>query len=255
MLATTHTHTSNSAKKIQKSPRKKRSHFIFASASAIGESLEEKKRRMNHKNREKKLRATNVGEGWRQRLAEKCLQRARQNRQQAMFLSRGRSSLEFLPAFVDEEIRKERQSVSMHASSSGDDFLQMTQEEYEDLLLYLENTIILEEEREKVRQYEEFERYEDSLLDEENERVLCPLCQTCFLQLQSGLLFCSCGLRVNVQLDGITLCFIRERIHGVLSEHAKLCPFDIPKFYSLDRFGASNLFFQCPQCGVTEAIL
>lgn len=212
---------------------------------------------------------TNVGEGWRERLAEKCLARARKNRQEAFRMSRHPGALasslsSSLSSLVQDELHHHvRENTA--SSADDDDVCTMTQEEYEDLLLYLENAIIVEEEQERARllqtEYEENEKYEASLFDpnaslvDSPERVVCPLCQSAFLSLHSGLLFCSCGLRMNLQMDGISLSYIRDRIHDVLADHGKDCPFDIPKFSSLHHFGTAHLCFICPLCGATEVIV
>ena len=199
-------------------------------------------------------RKTNVGEGWRKRLAERCLARAKESRRQANFTSR---SVDVLSSIVREELQKE--DSELDCGDGGDELRNMSQEEYEDLLLYLQNAIVIEEEQERGRQLDvevaDHERYEASLADRGADRVLCPLCQKHLLHLQAGLLLCPCGLRMNLQMDGITLPYIGERIYQILSEHSKGCLFDTPNFSVMDRYGVTSLMFLCPQCGAAEVIL
>ncbi|KNC52091.1 uncharacterized protein AMSG_00919 [Thecamonas trahens ATCC 50062] len=81
--------------------------------------------------------------------------------------------------------------------------------------------------------------------------VICPVCCAASLGLARGVLFCQCGLRVNLaRLPGIVLTLdqIHDMISAVATEHAAQCA--APPAFDLSRGpdGAQSVILSCPRC-------
>lgn len=111
-----------------------------------------------------------------------------------------------------------------------------------------------------------FEAYEEASLQNEvddyvaservstDETVLCPLCEHSYLDQRDRLIFCSCGFRLDVEGDGLTLSNLRDRLASCMECHRVQCP-KRPKFQVRNQFGITALTVTCSACGCNEIVL
>lgn len=84
--------------------------------------------------------------------------------------------------------------------------------------------------------------------------VLCPVCNRSGLMLQSGTLYCACGLRVDCGTEGnLTLAVVRNRLSETLTKH-QLCCSGRLGFGVRQTFG-SFLWASCATCRFESVVL
>ncbi|XP_046578310.1 RPA-interacting protein-like isoform X1 [Haliotis rubra] len=119
--------------------------------------------------------------------------------------------------------------------------------------------------KEESKLLSEYERYELSLQREEEvlcsaietlstEDVLCPVCQKHVLMLNKGIVFCSCGLRIDTEQDCLSLSNISQQLTEGMSEHTAKCP-DNPSFQVMSGLGATNLLMTCQTCDFMSVVI
>jgi len=114
-------------------------------------------------------------------------------------------------------------------------FEALTFEEYHDMISFLENEIqqdLLREEQALLQQYEDAQAFEDAAVRAAAENyltgsvssIVCPVCKKNPLFENKTVIFCACGLRLNLKNDQSGLDFLRRQLSDCLQMHRlKLC--------------------------------
>jgi len=101
-----------------------------------------------------------------------------------------------------------------------DDFLDFMRRLEEDLVAEM-----MQQEEEIVRQHLEQQQQEDHALFQaiESNEVICPVCMRAPVFKNANVFFCSCGMRLSLASDQLSLEQLRSSITTVFSEHGKHC--------------------------------
>ena len=91
---------------------------------------------------------------------------------------------------------------------------------------------------------------------EQVEQTLCPICKRNWLLTADGgrVILCNCGFRLDVKNDAVTLLSLRQQLAAVYQSHRSRCSCE-PTFSLKERFGISNLWAECPTCGLCEVVI
>ncbi|GBO01265.1 hypothetical protein AVEN_1991-1 [Araneus ventricosus] len=108
---------------------------------------------------------------------------------------------------------------------------------------------IREEERKWLEEYAASEtRNLESEVDWlQQDEVICPLCQKNPLHQIRSVIFCACGVRIDVQQDGLTLQHLKSELHKGLETHEQGCLVS-PSFSLLHFLENTNLAITCEGC-------
>lgn len=91
---------------------------------------------------------------------------------------------------------------------------------------------------------------------EDEDAVLCPVCQDAFLVQRRGVILCpKQDLRLDVAIEGLTPHDLKSKLAQQLEIHSQKGCRDHPKFKCVDRIGISTLEMTCDTCGALEIIL
>ena len=110
------------------------------------------------------------------------------------------------------------------------EFGSMSSQDYENLLIDIQNEIMEEEKRNEhlllQEQYEsQMGKYDDALpCHEDPTAVLCPVCQANNLLQNQSVIFCRCGIRLDTKHDGLSLQTVGQQIMNACSFHGFLSP-------------------------------
>lgn len=83
--------------------------------------------------------------------------------------------------------------------------------------------------------------------------VVCPICRKGNLLENKGVIFCNCGLRLNVQ-SNITLDFVNQLLCEAYNAHSATCAQD-PAFVLRNQFGISTLCLYCEHCDALHVVI
>eukprot|EP00899_Mesostigma_viride_P007622 jgi/Mesvir1/16861/Mv15746-RA.1 len=139
----------------------------------------------------------------------------------------------------------------------------LTGDNYEEMMCALEESFLRDMEKALRQEEESLLRYASELQSfEENSMsatveecdappegvVTCPVCRRALLHQNKHVIFCGCGLRVDTQNDQIDLCFVKQRLGAVWSEHLESGCAATPSFSCSPCFGVTGLVMNCEQC-------
>lgn len=121
---------------------------------------------------------------------------------------------------------------------------------------------LMAEEQLLLKQYEESLRFEEERLCAaieclHTDDVICPICKKNPLMQNKQIFFCSCGIRIDTENDGVTLEFVRTQLKGALEQHSNDgCPHEpVFSISSLPGIGISSLIMGCKNCDFLAVIL
>lgn len=209
-----------------------------------------------------------------ERLRQKCLARAREQRDALLRERRRKLTRET----GGENIAEAREGVQGDAmcileSECKEDHglaewerqgLVLTEEDREELMRSIEEVLQSEldmDEDEAIEQYRMIAQVETAELQDLQETlglgddaVICPVCRKDYLVRtpSAQMIVCACGLRIDGGIDGLGLEQLRASLAALHSEHA-LCGGSIT-FELDDRFGESFLRARCP-CGLDQIVM
>lgn len=142
------------------------------------------------------------------------------------------------------------------AELSGDEYLQIVH--------FIEQSLYADLRREEemlclVQPYEEFEHAHltaatEAFYDPPLNFVLCPVCRQHKLLENKGVIFCACGLRLDVKSDTVGLKYLHERLTELLREHSAVCSGE-PGFAVQERFGIVTLCMSCATCATFHVVI
>eukprot|EP01147_Barroeca_monosierra_P001570 gene1570-4718_t len=94
-----------------------------------------------------------------------------------------------------------------------------------------------------------------TIADAGNDQVVCPVCMRAWLKKTRCLIWCSCGLQINLQADSISLYDFGAMIHRVIDAHS-LCPGALvfKPFPLSSNSGVSMLACECAVCKAYEIL-
>lgn len=199
-------------------------------------------------------------DGWRERLLRRCVARVKAGRDGAVGDARRRRTA----------VLQECRDADDPWDALGDpdeEPRSLTESDVCALLEDLEAALDAEHRREEARELDEYERtleeqdadiaelvaFQDRLRisSDDESSVLCPMCAKDRVHVRNGVVFCSCGLRLDGgTMDNITLDMVRERLAEVITAHgASECTAShAPMFEQRDLFGFSFLYATCKNC-------
>eukprot|EP00912_Choanoflagellata_sp_UC4_P002061 UC4_evm3s1315 len=138
------------------------------------------------------------------------------------------------------------------------------QEEIRQHLIDEEQRMIEEQKEEREKELELQSLMEDldvqDLLETSNE-IVCPLCMKNTWLQRNNIIFCSCGMRIDTEFDGVTLVSAKERLDEAVNEHSSSC-IEVPEFTlikppckipGIDHM--VNLVMKCSKCDAFEFII
>lgn len=197
---------------------------------------------------------------WRKRLLQNCVARVKAEREETVSSARARRL-----AILAEE--------ASHLRNAGNRALELSSDEINTLVADLEEAITKERraaEEAAIREHRQSLAETDADLRElvafhtrfegvsTSSAVFCPLCTRDVLQVRHGVLFCSCGLRLDGgTYDNLTLDVVRARLAQVLDEHSKriCCQKGAPSFSCHERFGFTFMHARCDSCRMDSIVL
>eukprot|EP01114_Cavostelium_apophysatum_P003959 TRINITY_DN14091_c0_g1_i1.p1 TRINITY_DN14091_c0_g1~~TRINITY_DN14091_c0_g1_i1.p1 ORF type:complete len:236 (+),score=23.35 TRINITY_DN14091_c0_g1_i1:108-815(+) len=214
---------------------------------------------------------------WKEKFKEKCLSKAKE--QKNLQLQRLRQiggpqmtgSINVnLPEIITEQWNSFQgdsgTSKPMSGTSDGfQNFLdQLSSEDYVDIMHFLEEELqkdLVKEEQAILNKYEEMNNFENAALQAAIEGyysssstiVICPICRKNQLLQNKGIIFCSCGLRLNVKND-ISLANLQTLLIDSYQAHGGTCSFE-PNFVMETNFGITALCLRCSRCQAYQIIL
>ncbi|XP_063971720.1 RPA-interacting protein B-like [Lytechinus pictus] len=118
---------------------------------------------------------------------------------------------------------------------------------------------LIKEEMSMITEYEASLRLEEEQLQATVDHftegsVVCPLCQRNWLLINQGIIFCSCGLRIDTAQDSLNLENVGQSLELGVSQHSALCPVT-PVFALMDLEGLHNLVMSCESCGFLHIVI
>ena len=92
---------------------------------------------------------------------------------------------------------------------------------------------------------------------EEEEPTLCPVCKKDWLLVADGgrVFFCRCGLRLDVQNDGLSLGVLRQQLAALYEAHSTRGCSAEPVFEPRTQWGITALWGGCNKCGLCELLM
>ncbi|XP_060946125.1 RPA-interacting protein [Limanda limanda] len=125
-------------------------------------------------------------------------------------------------------------------------------EEIQQELMSQEMSII--EEYERNLQFEE--QFISSVVEGMDENhIICPICHTNNLNINSHFISCSCGLYINTKTRDITPDVLRYLLESKVSEHTEDCLHN-PLFFVAPNIDSSpNLMISCQVCDYLSIVL
>jgi hypothetical protein len=135
--------------------------------------------------------------------------------------------------------------VSLPDDDDGDDEIISIMEAIK-LELQNEEQLILEA-------YRAGEMFEQSNLDAsidltDPNSVVCPICTRNRLLQNKNVIFCACGLRLDMEQDGLMLSNLKEQLDvGVMSHEQMACQ-GRAQFFTCNEGGITSLMMSCQTC-------
>ena len=102
--------------------------------------------------------------------------------------------------------------------------------------------------------------------DPDNPLVICPLCQTKYINVSDSIFMCTCDFKLDlkvanmfyfilyVQDPSITLNDLKYNLEFNVSEHSNSC-FTNPSFTVLSNYGKDSLYLICEDCESFKLII
>ncbi|GFY37014.1 RPA-interacting protein A [Trichonephila inaurata madagascariensis] len=114
----------------------------------------------------------------------------------------------------------------------------------------------LEEERKYLEEYAASEARNLNLEIDwlKQDEIICPVCQKNPLHQILSVIFCACGLRIDVQQDGLTLQHLKASLHKGLEDHEQNC-LVTPSFSLLHFLNDTNLAITCGVCSFMYIVI
>jgi hypothetical protein len=118
---------------------------------------------------------------------------------------------------------------------------------------------LLCEEEQILAEYEAKTRFDDAALcasisQMSTDELICPVCQKNPLFVNKGIVFCSCGLRIDTEQDAITVDMIRANLNAAVEVHCTNCS-TRPIFSIVSHPGISNLLMTCQECDMMYIVV
>ncbi|RDD38034.1 RPA-interacting protein A [Trichoplax sp. H2] len=90
----------------------------------------------------------------------------------------------------------------------------------------------------------------------EGNEIICPVCLRSPLLQNKHIIFCSCGLRLDTEFDGITLDYVKKQIEDAFNMHNKSC-FAKPTMseVKIPTCKSNNLLLTCNECDFLYLVL
>ncbi|KAG8192663.1 hypothetical protein JTE90_009693 [Oedothorax gibbosus] len=193
---------------------------------------------------------------WKETFREKCHERFRNRRGRLVDKFRG---LVFDEARSDDAIdvlmQEDWRTASTEHNPLQNIIPQSPDESYEDgeineVISIMEEIQkeLLEEERRFLQLHaaEENDSFDSTINWLQRDEVICPICQKSTLNQIHSVIFCNCGLRIDVQ-DGLTLQHLRDQLNKGLDQHEETCQ-ATPSFSLLHLSECTNLAITCGTC-------
>lgn len=197
---------------------------------------------------------------WRETYRKRCSERLKANRQCLLDRFRGISidTLEF--SSENKEAAVQKLMLEEWNNLFGEQELlpcpcsDIDEEGLDEVVTFMESikTELLQEEEKVITEYQEMLRFEESTLQasiccEERGFVICPLCQKNNLVQVNATISCLCGLKIDTELDNLTLVHLKQQLNqGVELHNCRCC--STVKFSVNSLCGITNLLMTCQNC-------
>ena len=144
----------------------------------------------------------------------------------------------------------------------------LSHEEYFDLMQFLEESLYEDTLREEADYLDSLEQRDvDNMVEahlgrmglseiDEEDAVLCPLCQETWLLQRQGVILCPRRhLRLDTAIEGLQLRDLKERLAAVLENHARQRCCGQVVFEQTGVPGMHSLMLKCDTCGAIELVM
>lgn len=247
-------------------------------------------RETNESNRHSRESLKTHRRDWKNQLRENCLRRIREERAHLLWKIRSNDKQSAdqkqmaesaCREIVSDELRKiklppfnETKGTSVlenddllweYNGITADNSIEI---ESEDILIEMERLLYEELRQEKMRREIDALEDEDEFLaravfehmrlDNNQQRIWCPVCIKGELREAYHLIYCTaCKLRLDLENDKVNLNFLKDRLAEVHEEHFERGCKAPPKFLPKSMFGltATYLYIQCEICGTCEIVI
>lgn len=159
-------------------------------------------------------------------------------------------------------------TVGILSSLEPSELSQLSPEDYADLMQCLEESLYEDTLREEADYLDSLEQQDvDNMVEahlgrmglsesEEEDAVLCPLCQDAWLIQRQGVILCPRRhLRLDAAIEGLQLRDLRARLASVLESHAAQRCHGRVVFEQTGVPGVHSLVMKCDTCGALEIVM
>ncbi|GFQ78428.1 RPA-interacting protein A [Trichonephila clavata] len=198
---------------------------------------------------------------WKETFRMKCYQRLKNSRSRLVDKFRGLVDMDLCSdETIDVLMKEDWKSMSKKNNPLSSIFQNndLDDGEINEFISIMEG--IQKEFLEEERKYlEEYAASEDRNLNLQidwlkQDEIICPICQKNPLHQILSVIFCACGLRIDVQQDGLTLQHLKTSLHKGLEDHEQICLLT-PSFSLLHFLNDTNLAITCGVCSFMYIVI
>ncbi|CAL8271570.1 unnamed protein product [Lota lota] len=212
---------------------------------------------------------------WKETYRKRCVERLRNSRSRLLDRYRQMEDSAQLPSAKGSILVQEVMEEEWHALQSEDRALpslwgsngpgQMfgAMKEYDELAVLeeIQKELISQElsiigEYERIQQFEE--QYISSIVEgreEDSIHIICPICQTNNLTINSHFVSCPCGMYINPRQCNITPEVVQNRLELRFSQHMEGCLHNPVFSMAADTDTSTNLMISCQACDYLSIVL
>jgi len=139
--------------------------------------------------------------------------------------------------------------LSCQSQSPGND------EEVDEILSIMDEIKreLQREEQHMLEEYRASEMFEQSQLadtigDTDPNKVICPICKRNWLLQNKNVIFCACGLRLDMEQDGLMLSNLKQQLENGVTSHELMSCTGSAQFFACSEGGITSLMMSCPSC-------
>lgn len=207
---------------------------------------------------------------WKETYRKRCVDRLRNSRSRLLEKFRqtggsqqrsGPGSSTIVQEVMEEEwtaLQSEDQRLPSLWGPQGIAEMFSVMKEYDELAFLEEiQQELRSQEMSMIEEHLQFEqRYISSVVEGMGEKhVICPMCHTRNLSINSHFISCICGLYLNTKNQNITPDVLQGLLESRVSEHAESCLQNPVFSVTPNTDGPSNLLISCQMCDYLSIVL
>ncbi|KAG1672656.1 RPA-interacting protein A [Nymphon striatum] len=196
---------------------------------------------------------------WRDVYRQRCLEQVKKGRQRLIDRFRNiepdfkcENGIMEVMAQEWEALKSDHNLPSLHSGIFDSQLLNDSSEDEadEEIISFIDmvKEELLETEKQIILEYEKNTNFTNNAVNNfHSDAVTCPICKKNPLMLNNGILFCTCGIRLNTEQDCISMSNIKEQLKLGMTSHNSGCCAE-PNFSVSRMFEMSNIVLTCSIC-------